>query len=94
MDYKTNGKHMPATYSPPYDSPIEDSFALCYVKYAALDIDFIPQFEVNTLCGPFIVDFALIDQSGYRIGVECDGKDFPQFLPGKEFAALNPVLKS
>jgi len=76
VGYKTNGTHIPPTYSPPYDSPIEDSFALCYVKYAAPDIDFIPQFKVNTLCGTFIVDFALIGQSGYRIGVECDGKDF------------------
>lgn len=67
---------MPATYSPPYDSPIEDSFALHYVKYAAPDIDLIPQFKVNTLCGTFIVDFALIDKSGYRVGVECDGKKF------------------
>jgi hypothetical protein len=76
VGYKTNHTHIPPTYSPPYNSPIEDFFALCYVKYAAPDIDFIPQFKVNTLCGTFIVDFALIDQSGYRIGVECDGKDF------------------
>ncbi|MFZ1389844.1 MAG: hypothetical protein WBP46_18985 [Thiolinea sp.] len=67
---------MPAIYNPPYDSPIEDIFARHYVNYASETIAFTPQASINTLCGVFILDFLLEDGSGYRVGIECDGKEF------------------
>jgi len=67
---------MIATYTPPYDSPIEDRFALHYVKYASEEVDMAPQFEVATLCGHFIIDFVLTTSEGYRVGIECDGREY------------------
>jgi hypothetical protein len=67
---------MTVTYNPPYDSPIEDIFARNYVKYSSETVEFIPQYQVNTLCGLFILDFVVIDKNGYKVGIECDGKDF------------------
>jgi hypothetical protein len=67
---------MPAIYSPPYDSPIEDSFALHYVKYASPSIELLSQSQVTTLCGLFILDFVIQYQSGYRVAIECDGKEY------------------
>jgi very-short-patch-repair endonuclease len=62
-------------YEPPYDSPIEDSFAWDLVKYLRKDVEFIPQFEVRTSCGTFRVDF-LCSLNGRTIGFECDGKNY------------------
>lgn len=67
---------MPAIYLPPYDSPIEDIFARNYVTYAADNLTFTPQVRVNTLCGVFVLDFLIEDELGYRVGIECDGKNF------------------
>lgn len=67
---------MPPTYQPPYDSPIEDEFALHYVKYAADSVLLSPQVKTQTICGLFIVDFVLSTPTGYRVGIECDGKEY------------------
>ncbi len=65
------------TYKPPYDSPIETEFAYHFItKYAADDLEFIPQCEVNTICGRFILDFVLRLQNGCQVGIECDGQAF------------------
>jgi hypothetical protein len=67
---------MPPYYEPPYDSPIEDQFAKRYVKYAGDAVVMLPQVQVKTICGTFIVDFVLTAPDGYRVGIECDGKEF------------------
>lgn len=67
---------MSEIYSPPYDSPIEDAFALHYARYSSDVVELISQYRTDTLCGRFIVDFVIEDENGYRIGIECDGKEF------------------
>ncbi len=67
---------MPATYSPPYESPIEDLFAYNVVKYLAEGIELIPQVPVQTICGRFVLDFVLRLPGVGKIGIECDGRDF------------------
>jgi len=62
-------------YDPPYDSPLEDEFALNFVKYAARLDAFEKQAVVETICGPFRIDFiARVDD--YVVGIECDGKPY------------------
>lgn len=63
-------------FNPPYDSPIEERFAYHAVKYLDERIKFVPQYEVTTICGRFVVDFVAETESGYKIGFECDGKEF------------------
>ena len=67
---------MSVIYTPPYDSPIEDIFVRYYERYAALSAKLTPQKEVKTICGNFILDFLIEDEAGYRVGIECDGKEF------------------
>ena len=67
---------MPVIYNPPYDSPIEDLFVRHYERYAGASVTLVPQKEVNTICGRFIIDFLIQDETGYQVGIECDGKDF------------------
>ncbi|PTB99795.1 hypothetical protein C9993_01405 [Marinobacter sp. Z-F4-2] len=67
---------MPVIYNPPYDSPIEDLFVRHYEKYAAASVELVAQKEVDTICGRFILDFLVQDETGYRVGIECDGKEF------------------
>ena len=69
-------KIMPVIYDPPYDSPIEDLFVRHYEKYAGPAVEFVAQKEVDTICGRFILDFLIKDEAGYRVGIECDGKEF------------------
>mgnify|MGYP003407632817 FL=1 len=63
-------------YAPPYDSPIEDLFAKHYTEWAAPGVNLTPQEHVNTICGLFILDFVISTPDGYRVAVECDGKEF------------------
>lgn len=67
---------MPVLYAPPYDSPIEDAFAKTYAPWAAENVTFTPQVKTETLCGNFILDFLITTSSGYRVAIECDGRDF------------------
>jgi hypothetical protein len=67
---------MPVTYSPPYDSPIEDAFARHFSEYASESINLATQVHVTTICGLFILDFLITTSNGHRIGIECDGKEF------------------
>ncbi len=62
-------------YNPPYDSPIEDLFALSFSKYLNPEIQFVPQFKISTICGTFRMDF-IIKYSKNIIAIECDGKEF------------------
>ena len=62
-------------YDPPYESPIEDIFAINVVKYLHEDTDFDKQVEVRTIAGAFRLDF-VIRRNGKRVAVECDGRDF------------------
>ncbi|HEX7241201.1 MAG TPA: hypothetical protein VF263_13085 [Longimicrobiaceae bacterium] len=62
-------------YDPPYESPLEDSFAWHTVKYLAPQVRFEKQVEVLTRWGVFRMDFVL-DTGKRRVGLECDGKDF------------------
>jgi hypothetical protein len=65
----------PPFYNPPYDSPLEDDFALNVTKYLEPTLSLIPQYEVKTICGTFRIDFVVQGPSGLT-GFECDGKDF------------------
>ncbi len=67
---------MAPEYTPPYDSPIEDTFAYHATKYLLQDLEFHTQYSTNTICGKFIVDFVAISPEGKKVGFECDGKDF------------------
>lgn len=67
---------MPLLYEPPYDSPIEDTFAKYAEKYFRPDAIMNAQVEVNTICGLFRLDFVVIGLNGMRTGFECDGKEF------------------
>lgn len=63
-------------YAPPYDSPIEDAFAMIYAPWAASEVTMTPQVKVETICGNFILDFLITTPAGYRVAIECDGKEF------------------
>lgn len=63
-------------YIPPYDSPIEDEFALTYTKYINENVDFRMQEMVYTKCGKFRLDFIVELEDGKKIGIECDGEEF------------------
>jgi hypothetical protein len=69
-------------YLPPYDSPIEDRFVFHFENYAATDLELFPQVQVETLCGRFVLDFVARTPSGYRVGIECDGRDYHD--PGRD----------
>lgn len=63
-------------HTPLNSSPIEDKFLYNYAKYASDEVIIKPQYNVTTLCGLFIIDFVLITSDGYRVGIECDGREF------------------
>ncbi len=67
---------MPALYSPPYDSPIEDLFAYNAIKYLADDVELTTQVPINTICGRFVLDFVAVSPTAGKIAIECDGKEF------------------
>jgi hypothetical protein len=62
-------------YDPPYDSPIEDLFAVNAVKYLHEDCQFDKQVEVPTILGTYRLDF-LVTRGSRKMAVECDGKEF------------------
>lgn len=66
----------PPSYSPPYDSPLENDFAYQAVKHLDGSVDLQTQYHVKTICGLFIVDFVAVSSSGRYVGFECDGKEF------------------
>jgi len=68
--------NQPPTYHPPYDSPIEDEFALQASKYFSENVDLSTQVEYKTICGKFRVDFLAISSCGIKTIIECDGKDY------------------
>ncbi|VVS92201.1 hypothetical protein [Desulfoluna spongiiphila] len=67
---------MTVYYKPPYDSPIEDTFARYAEKYLSQDVSMETQVEVTTICGNFRLDFVAIGPNGNRTAFECDGKEF------------------
>lgn len=62
-------------HAPPFDSPLEEIFAYHFEKYKKTEITLYQQVQVNTICGPYWLDFA-IKHNGNIIGIECDGKDY------------------
>jgi hypothetical protein len=69
-----------SVYSPPYDSPIEDAFAFNIVKYLEKGVELIPQYEVITSRGKFILDFILKTPNKEIIAIECDGREYHDFF--------------
>lgn len=65
-----------SSFNPPYNSPIEESFAWNFTKYANPNVDIRKQELISTTHGKFFLDFAVEDQQGHIIGIECDGKEF------------------
>lgn len=57
------------------ESEIERIFYSEICKVISDEIKFEPQFEINTICGKFRIDF-YFELNGKRIGIECDGKEF------------------
>jgi hypothetical protein len=74
LTFETYPFHGPS-YTPPYDSPIEDVFAYHVVKYLASDTKMQPQHPISTPAGNFILDFTL-ERGGLPIGIECDGRPY------------------
>jgi len=62
-------------FDPPYDSPIEELFAINAIKYFAEDARLEKQVEVPTFAGTFRLDL-VAERAGRRLAVECDGRDF------------------
>jgi len=60
---------------PPYESPIEATFASCCFKHLRPDVHIEAQAETSTKHGCFRIDFVL-SLGDKRIAVECDGRDF------------------
>lgn len=63
-------------YSPPYESPLEDLFALNLDKYLAADARISPQVEVQTFCGTYRLDFVGASGDGRSVAFECDGTEY------------------
>jgi very-short-patch-repair endonuclease len=62
-------------YEPPYDSPIEDLFAMRLADLLRRDASLERQVEVATHCGTYRIDF-VCRCGGRVIGLECDGREF------------------
>src|SRR5690606_13136417 len=63
-------------FDPPFESPIEQSFAWAVTKYINPEVAWDKQVTKKTICGPFRVDFEATLPSGHRISFECDGAGF------------------
>lgn len=63
-------------YNPPYESEIEEIFAYNISKYLNQETNILPQYEVETICGKFRIDFVLKHHSTNLIAFECDGKEY------------------
>jgi hypothetical protein len=63
-------------YCPPYDSPIEDSFAKYAEKYFNQEVSMDTQVEIITICGNYRLDFVVTGTNGKKTAIECDGKEF------------------
>lgn len=63
------------TYEPPYDSPIEDSFAYQLDKYLPPSAVLDRQLEVTTQCATYRLDF-ICSSGGRIVGFECDGEGY------------------
>lgn len=61
-------------FDPPYESPLEELFALNAIKYLDDSVDFQKQVSVETICGQFRIDF-VIDTGLKKVAIECDGKE-------------------
>jgi hypothetical protein len=66
-------------YDPPYESPLEDSFAWNLSKHLRRDTRLEKQVVVSTVCGAFRMDFVATSAAGQRIAFECDGAEFHEF---------------
>ncbi len=64
---------------PPFDSPIEMTFADSCFKFLSPTVYVGKQVEVPTTHGAFRLDF-LISVNDKKIAIECDGKDFHEGL--------------
>ncbi len=63
-------------YLPPYESPLEESFALTLDKYLADEVRIAKQVEVQTLCGGYRLDFVASCEGHPSVAFECDGEDY------------------
>ena len=61
---------------PPYESVLEERFANVFLRFARKDVKMETQVTCKTLCGDFRPDFIITEQSGRKIAIECDGKDY------------------
>ncbi len=67
------------TYDPPYESPLEDLFALNVVKYLRSSVGFDKQVKAETICGKFRMDFVVYCGSK-KVAFECDGQGYHEDL--------------
>lgn len=63
-------------YFPPYESPLEDLFALNLDKYLAEGVSISKQIEVESFCGVFRLDFVASASGQRSVAFECDGKEY------------------
>ena len=66
---------MGPNFEPPYDSPIEQLFAVNAIKYLGESVTLAKQVEAPTPWGTFRMDF-VANGKGPQVAVECDGKEF------------------
>ena len=59
----------------PFDSPAEERFLHHLAKVLAPDAGYDDHVPVNTLCGPFVIDY-LVKVSDRRVAFEVDGREF------------------
>lgn len=67
--------HEGPSFNPPYESSLEELFAINVIKYLDDSVVFQKQVLVETICGQFRIDF-VIDTGLKKVAIECDGKEF------------------
>ncbi|KAA3608828.1 MAG: hypothetical protein D8M58_19010 [Calditrichaeota bacterium] len=58
--------------SPPFESPLEETFNNRLIPLLKKNVNLIPQYEVETICNNFRLDF-FIGHKKQKIGIELDG---------------------
>ena len=73
---KSGSSYWSSMYDPPYESPLEDTFARGLSKFLRPGTNLEKQVEVTTICGDFRLDFVATTMAGRRVAYECDGAEF------------------
>ena len=72
MDLNSSFNSLPTG---PFDSPAEERFLHHLTKALAADASYDDHVPVDTLCGPFVIDY-VVSVATRRVGFEIDGREF------------------